>query len=132
MFGNSNALFCPFCNLDDEKATHIFECIITQKLWKQLTSYLEEHLIPSQLSLQTAFFGFLNLNSNLGLIQNHILLIFKIYLNKSRKYERVTLNGLIKNIANVITIERKIANNDTKKIEIHSNKWEKVANKSKV
>ena len=30
----------------------------------------------------------------------------------------VFLNGLIKNIANVITIERNIANNDTKKIEI--------------
>ena len=30
----------------------------------------------------------------------------------------VFLNGLIKNIANVIIIERNIANNDTKKIEI--------------
>ena len=61
---------------------------------------------------------FLNLKSNLGLIQNHILLIFKIDLYKSKRYEMVFLNGLIKNIANVITIERNIANNDTKKIEI--------------
>ena len=80
-----------------------------------------------QLLLQTAFFEFLNLNSILGLIQNHIFLIFK-----SRKSARVTLNGLIKNIANVITIERNIANNDTEKIEIHNSKWEKVANKFKV
>ena len=34
----------------------------------------------------------------------------------------VFLNGLIKNIPNVITIERNIANND-------NNKWEEVANK---
>ena len=72
------------------------------------------------------FSRFLTPNSNLGLIQNHILLFFKINLYKSRKYERVTLNGVIKNIANVITIERNIANNDTKKIEIHNKKWRKM------
>ena len=49
-------------------------------------------------------------------------------LYKSRKYEGVTVNGLIKNIANLITIERKIANNGTKKIEIHNNKWKKLQN----
>ena len=86
----------------------------------------------SQLSLQTAFFSSLNLSSNLGLIQNHILLIFKIYLYKSRKYERVILNGLIENIANLITIERNMANNNIKKIEIRNNKWEKVASKLRI
>ena len=70
-----------------------FECSLAQKLWKHLSSYLEEHLILSQLSLRTAFFGFLNLSSNLGLIQNHILLIFKVYLYKS-KCERVTLTQI--------------------------------------
>ena len=96
MFGNSNAPLCSFCKLYHETVTHIFfECSITQKLWKQLSSYLEEHLILPQLSLQTAFFGFL-LASYLGFIENHILLIFKIYLYKSRKYERVTLDDLIK------------------------------------
>lgn len=37
----------------------------------------------------------------------------------------MTLDGLNKNVANVITIETSIVNNDTKKIEIHNNKWEK-------
>ena len=118
----------PFSKLYDETVTHIFfECSITQKLCKQLSSNLEENLILLQLLLQTAFVEFLSLNSILGLIQNHIFLIFK-----TRKFARVTLNGLIKNIANVITIERNIANNDTKKIEIHNSEWEKVANKFKV
>ena len=47
--------------------------------------YFAEHMILSQVSLQTAFFGLLNLNSN-DLMQNHILLIFKSYLYKPRKY----------------------------------------------
>ena len=38
----------------------------------------------------------------------------------------VFLNDLIKNIANVITINRNIVNNDTKKIDIHNNKCEEV------
>ena len=65
------------------------------------------------------------MGSNLAFIENHISLIFEIYLYKSRNYERVTLDGLNKNVANVITIETSIVNNDTKKIEIHNNKWEK-------
>ena len=86
---------------------------------KEWNSLKNEHLKLPQLSLQTAFFRFVvNLSLNLGLIQNHTLLIFRIYLYKARKYGRVSLNGLIKNSANVITIERNIANNDTKKIEI--------------
>lgn len=52
------------------------------------------------------------------------ILISSLY--KSRKYEGVTVNGLIKNIANLITIERKIANNGTKKTELHNNKWKKL------
>ena len=92
MFGISTSPLCPFCKLLDETVTQFFfECSITQKLWKQLSSYLEEHRILSQLLLQIVFFWFLNLKLNLGLIQNHFLLIFKIYLYESRKYERVTL-----------------------------------------
>ena len=91
MPGNSNSTNCVM------KLTHsFFECSITQKLWKQPSSYLEEYLILSQLSPQTAFFGFLSLTSDLGLIQKHILMIFKIYLCKSGKCEGVTLNGLLK------------------------------------
>lgn len=41
------------------------------------------------------------------------------------------LNCLIKNITDVI-IERNIANDDTKKLEVSNIKWEKVANKSNV
>ena len=77
MFVISNLPLCLFCKMYDGTVKHIFfECSVTQKLWKQLSYYLEEHLILSQLSLETAFFGFLNLSSNLGLVQNHILVIF--------------------------------------------------------
>ena len=44
-FGNSNPPLYSFYKLYDETVSYIFfECIITQNLWKQLSSYLEEHL----------------------------------------------------------------------------------------
>ena len=46
--------------------------------------------------------------------------------------QSITLNGLIKNNANTITIERSTANNTTKNIKLHSCKWEKIANRLKV
>ena len=56
-----------------------------------------------------------------------------MYFYKARKYERVILNGLIKNILNVITIDRNVVNNGTKEIEIHNNKFtNKVTNTFKV
>ena len=50
------------------------------------------------LTPQAAFVDFLNANSNLLLIQNHLLLMLKTYIYKSRKFELLILKFLIREI----------------------------------
>ena len=62
------------------------------------------------------FFGFVNAYSNNLILENHILLLFKIYLYNSRKQEKLTLRKLIRIITKVKDIEKESAGNDDKKI----------------
>ena len=59
--------------------------------------------------MQTAFLGFLNVNSELLLIQNYLLLIFKIYIYNSRRSESLKIKSLIREITKVKNIEEKIS-----------------------
>ena len=58
---------------------------------------------------------FLNVNSKLLLIQNHLLLIFKIYIFNSRRSESLKIKSLIREITKVKNIEENILLNNEKK-----------------
>ena len=67
---------------------------------------------------QTVFFGFFNTYSNNLILENHILLPFKIYLYNSREQGEVTLKKLIRIIANVKDIEKEsVGTDDCQNIE---------------
>ena len=76
----------------------------------QLSLFFETDLSFPDLTPQAAFFGFINESDNsLNILQNHILLIFKLYIYQSRETGVLNLNVLIKNVTKVTQLERKIA-----------------------
>ena len=106
---------CPFCKLSDEMVLHLFyECNIILNLWNELVLFFKNKFTLFDLTLQAAFLGFLNIDSELLLIQNH-LLIFKIYINSSRRPESLKVKSLIREITKVKSIEEKISLNNEKK-----------------
>ena len=64
---------------------------------------------------QAAIFDFLEDNCQSYLIQNHILLISKLYIYKSRKNKFLSSTCLLKEISKIKNIEKKIASVNEKK-----------------
>ena len=106
-FRKSTSLLCPFCKLSDEAVLHLFyECNIILNLWNELVSFFENEFTLFDLTPQPVFLGFLsfiNVNSELLLIQNHLLLIFEIYIYNSRKSESLKIKSLIREITKLKT-----------------------------
>ena len=96
-FRKWTSFLCPFCKLSDETMLHLFyEYNIIQKLWNDLALFFESDFTLFDLIPQTVFLGFLNVESKPLLLQNHLLLIFKIYIYNSRRSESLILKSLIK------------------------------------
>ena len=110
-FGKTQSPLCSFCHNEAETTLHVFhKCSVTKTLWNQLSLFFETDLDFPDLTPQAALFGFINeSDNNLNILQNHILLIFKLYIYQSRERGVLNLNGLIKNVTKVKKLERKIA-----------------------
>ena len=116
VFGLSTTSSCSFCNSFGENITHLFcDCTITQCLWKKLQLKLKDDITLLPLTPQAAIFGFLEGNCQSYLIQNHILLISKLYIYKSRKNKFLSSTCLLKDISNIKNIEKKVTSVNEKK-----------------
>ena len=115
--------------LSDETVLHLFyKCNIILNLRNELDLFFENEFTLFDLTPQAAFLGFLNVDSKLLLIQNHLLLIFKIYIYNSRRSESLKIKSLIREITKVKNIEEKISLNNEKKHAIYKRKWQLVEN----
>ena len=77
-FGLPNTQQCSFCKMEEEIISHLFYyCIHIQDIWNQVQIYFTDCFHFSQLTRQTAIFGFHDIDNDTFLIQNHILLLFK-------------------------------------------------------
>ena len=130
VFGIKPAPLCSFCNLCDETIFHIFyECDRIKCLWSDLVQYFQNSLVLPTLTPQTAIFRLLNsTNSDHNfkknkLLINHILLIFKLYVYRSRKNQFIYINNLIAEIKSAKAIEKEIATSNSKKTIAFKNKW---------
>ena len=98
-FRKSTSPLCPFCKLCDETVLHLFyECNITLDLWNELVLFFKNEFTLFDLTPQAAFLvflGFLNVDPELLLIQNHLLLMSKIYIYNSRKSESLKIKSLL-------------------------------------
>ena len=100
--GITKSPLCSYCNTNDETPIHLFcECNSTKSLWLQLNRHFHSDLNFPVLTPQNAIIGIFNNSvSNIHLI-NHILLLFKLYICKSRNKHRLNINELLGNILNI-------------------------------
>ena len=130
VFGLSTTLSCSFCNYFGQNITHLFcDCTITQCLWKKLQLKLKDNISPLPLTPQAAIFGFLEADCQSYLIQNHILLISKLYLYKSRKNKFLSSTCSLKEISKIKNIEKKVVSVNERKNIVYKRRWKKIENK---
>ena len=127
MFGIVSDPKCSFCKLHDESVSHVYiNCKTVINLWKQLKRFVSPVLEMPDLLPQSAFFGFFEINNDSSLLINHILLIFKLYIYKARKKEKVDLKSLINYICKIKNIEEEICQDDFRKKQKFVKKWNKI------
>ena len=97
-FGKTQSPLCSFCHTEVEVTVRVFhKCSVTKILWNQLLLFFQTDLDFPNLTPQAALFGFMNeTHNNLSILQNHIFLIFKLYVYQSMEKEVLNLNSLIK------------------------------------
>ena len=84
------------------------ECVRVSQLWSQLRIFFSADLNPPLSTPQTVIFGFLvETDKYIFKITNHLLLIFKMYIYKSREKGSVDISRLIKEIRKIQTLEKK-------------------------
>ena len=94
-FGKTQSPLCSFRHNEVETTLHVFhKCSVTKSLWNQLSLFFETDLNFPDLTPQATLFGLINESgNNLSILQNHILLIFKLYIYQLREREVLNLNG---------------------------------------
>ena len=123
--GITKSSLCSYCNTNDETPIHLFcECNSTKSLWLQLNRHFHSDLKFPELTPQTAIVGIFNDSvSNIHLI-NHILLLFKLYIYKSRNKHRLNIHELLANILNIKKLEKVTAIGNVKKVAAYNKKWD--------
>ena len=86
--------------------------------------FFGDDILHFDLSPQTVLFGFTQMND--ANIQNHLLLLFKLYLYRSRCHKNIHLKSLLFEINKVKSLEKSINESNQKKIKFYKLKWNKV------
>ena len=94
-----------FCNQNNETIEHLFcHCFVA----KVLNTFFENHPSLYDLMTRTAFLGFTENDLDDTILQNHLLLVFEIYLYKSQSYGFVCLKPLLLGMKKINRLEKKI------------------------
>ena len=123
--GKHDTPLCSFCGGVDETIIHLFaRCRVICNLWREIQVHYQDRIALPDLTPQSAFLGFPNLEE-LKVIINHILLIFKIaiYMYKSRDRRYCSINYVLNKISLIKNIEFQITSQNDKKKEYNRNKW---------
>ena len=130
IFGIKPSPLCSFCNLYDETPFHIFyECDRVKFLWSELVQCFQNTLILPTLTPQTAILGILDSVSNNSFFENnkelinYQILIFKLYVYKSREKKFININSLIAEIRKVKRIVKEIALNNSMETTAFRKEW---------
>ena len=108
---------------EPEIPIHLFySCTKTNFLWTQLQYSFQNVLIILSITPQSTIFGFTDHKENYHLI-NHILLIFKYYVYKTRENGSFDLKILKRNIIKIKDVEKQISLNKPKKRKHFEQKW---------
>ena len=128
-FGIAPSPLCSFCLASEETPDHLFSrCIITTSLWSDLKLFFGGTIDLPDLITQTAILDYLIIDHD-SIMINHLLLIFKQYLYKSKSKGYPSIINLLGRIKKVKQIEIKIAETNPMRSKSILKKWHKVAPK---
>ena len=111
-----------------------YECDRGKCVWSDLVQCFQNNLILPTLTPQTVIFGFLDYTNNDSIFENnkclsnHILLIFKLYVYKSREKKLLDINNLKAEIQKIKRIEKETALPNSKKTIAFTRKWHIINN----
>ena len=127
--GIGSRSLCSFCNSDEETPFHIFhDCTHTQNFWNQLQTYISENLVIPCLTPQSAMFGFIDNQLENRVILNHLLLIFKFNVYKSKDLKTLNFLRLKSDITEIRQTEETLCLNDIRKQRKYFKKWGRLIN----
>ena len=122
-FGKMESPLRSFCIKEPESQIHLFHsCTKTNFLWMQLQHSFQNLLVIPSITPQSVIFGFTDHKENYNLI-NHILVIFKYYVYKTRENGSLDLKVLKRNIHKIKDIEKQISLNKLEKRKQFEQKW---------
>ena len=70
-------------------------------------------------------FGFSDVDQDIFLVSNHILLLFKHFINISRDSNKLLFSRHFRNLQEVFTIEQKMSQESERKKKQFHKKWQK-------
>ena len=124
LFNKTLSPLCSFCNTDDETVIHIFHsCSVSSSLWKQMQNEFLIIIKLPDLIPQCANFGFLNIDSEHYLVINHLLLIFKFYVDQERSCKKLNFLTLKNKISKIRNTEKNIAQRNVNNLAKYNKKW---------
>ena len=128
-FGKSETTICTFCNSTIETVDHLlYYCLHSQIIWMVNHKWLEDKINTNSLfSKQNIIFGIIKksafTNENHWLLVNHLILITKYYLYKTKICNKIpVISGYQKYVQNAHQIELIIAKKNNR-LDIHNDKW---------
>ena len=126
-FGKINSPRCSVRKLHNETIIHLFhDCLIVKRIWNQLKSILSNNFNFPISTLQSAIFGFWDLDTDELLVLKHLLFIFKMYIYTARTTAYLNMSHLLIYIKGIKDTEKKLCENDAKKRKKIDKKWKNV------
>ena len=125
--GLSDTKSCSLCKSSDETIIHLFQnCRIVKTLWNELSNFLLPNLTLPPLTPESAILGFYRNQDNLI---NHIHLIFKIAIYKSRITGTCSLDYIKHRLKSIKLIEDNLTFLNDNQKRFNEKKWAKISNK---
>ena len=125
LFGITKSPLCSYWNKYDETPIHFFyEWNSTKYLWLQLNKHFHFDLTFPISTPQIANVGLFNDSVNNIRPINHILLLFKFYILKSRNKHRLNINDFLTNILMIKKLNKVTAFGNVKKVGAYNKKWD--------
>ena len=122
-FGKMESPLRSFCIKEPESQIHLFHsCTKTNFLWMQLQHSFQNLLVIPSITPQSVIFEFTDHKENYNLI-NHILVIFKYYVYKTRENGSLDLKVLKRNVHKIKDIEKQISLSKPEKQKNFERKW---------
>ena len=115
-FKKVDSPLCSYCNEEEETLLHLFHsCLRTKQLWNKLRQYFSKFINMPHSALQSPILGIFDNNQHSDLI-NHLLLIFKSYIYKTRNTKQLNFDNIMITMKKIKEIEKELTSSNKLKL----------------